>query len=250
MQPVPKPFPSKITEPAAVEQDLSIVLRGLQENAERWTRLEEQIKSISADDDLEVVKAQLCAEVAAARAATLQEPKKITALLMDGLSKRDVAGIETGTQDSPLGLDPLTGLPVRAYAESELSRAQVESADCYLALFIVKRLSLINAKFGYSRGDQVLLKIITQLAQSLPEFKSLFRWSPCAFLAIAPPNISYKELRSKVHAIEITRMTPVLEWEGRSAMVPVTLDCRILSLKDFAMLSDLFLRLDTLAADV
>jgi GGDEF domain-containing protein len=145
--------------------------------------------------------------------------------------------------------DQLTGLPARAYAEAELARAHGQSPDCYLALFIVKRLALINAKFGYSRGDQVLLKVVVHLAQSLPEFNNLFRWAPCAFLTMAPLNTSYKDLRAKIQIIELTRMTPTLEWEGRSAMVPVVIDCRIVSVKDFGTPSDLFLRLDTLATD-
>lgn len=231
MQSTAKPLPPKSNEPVMLEDD-------------RWNRIEEKIKAISVDDDLEQLKARLCSEIAAARAEGRQERRKIAALL-----ELDLPGGETGSQESGYTLDPLTGLPARAYAEAELSRIHAEPEERHVALFLVKRLALINAKFGYSRGDQVLMKVVTNLAQSLPEFKSLFRWAPCAFLVVTPPGLAFKELRSKVHVIEITRMTPVLEWEGRSAMVPVTLDCRILSLKDFETPSDLFLRLDTLAAD-
>jgi hypothetical protein len=66
---------------------------------------------------------------------------------------------------------------------------------------------------------------------------------------VAPPNVVYKELQGKVQMIELTRLTPTLEWEGRSAMVPVVIDCRIVSVRDFGTPSDLFPRLDTLAAD-
>jgi hypothetical protein len=52
-----------------------------------------------------------------------------------------------------------------------------------------------------------------------------------------------------VQLIELARLTPTLEWEGRSAMVAVVIDCRMVSAKDFGTPSDLFLRLDTLAAD-
>ncbi len=145
--------------------------------------------------------------------------------------------------------DQLTGLPSRAYAEAELVRAHGQPEDYYLALFMVKRLALINAKFGFSRGDQVLLKVVVHLAQAMSDFNNLFRWAPCAFLTLAPPSTSFKELRGKVQLVELTRMTPTLEWEGRSAMVPIAIDCRILSVKDFGTPSDLFLRLDTLAAD-
>jgi GGDEF domain-containing protein len=212
--------------------------------AERWATVEEQIKAISTTDDLETVKALLTTQIASARAEALQ-----AATNLESPSSGHVLGDGSATGPAGLTTDPLTGLPTRAYAEAELARALAEPADCFLALFVVKRLALINAKFGYSRGDQVLLKVVVHLAQSLPEYKKLFRWAPCAFLTVAPPKTSYKEFRSKIQIIELTRLTPTLEWEGRSAMVPVVLDCRIVSVKDFGALSDLFLRLDTLAAD-
>jgi GGDEF domain-containing protein len=227
-------------------------LPGMQGNAERWNRVEEQIKTLSTDDDLEVVKARLCADVAVARAEALQERQKIGTLFSGMLGKLETPA-EQNEAPQPDGsvnkVDALTGLPARASAESELTRVQGQTADCYLALFVVKRLALINAKFGYSRGDEVLLKVVVHLAQLLPNFNNLFRWAPCAFLTVAPPNISYKDLRSKVQTIELARLTPTLEWEGRSAMVPVVMDCRIISVKDFGTPSDLFLRLDTLASD-
>jgi GGDEF domain-containing protein len=211
---------------------------GLTLAVERWNSVEEQIKAISSPADLEAAKVRLLEQIASARTEIL------------GVAGHPGRTIEPSrTLPSVHVVDPLTGWASRSYAELELGRALGQSDDCFLALFIVKRLALINAKFGYSRGDQVLLKVVVHLGQSLPGFDKLFRWSPCAFLAVAPPATSYKDLRAKVQIIELTRLTPTLEWEGRSAMVPVVIDCRIISAKDFGTASDLFLRLDTLAAD-
>ena len=216
---------------------------GLSQTVERWNSVEEQIKAISSQEDLEAAKMRLLEQITSARTEVLE-------VVGNPDSQASGGAIEPSrTSASMPVVDPLTGLASRAYAEFELGRALGQSDDCFLALFIVKRLALINAKFGYSRGDQVLLKVVLHLGQSLPGFDKLFRWSPCAFLAVAPPPTSYKELRAKVQVVELTRLTPTLEWEGRSAMVPVVIDCRIISVKDFGTASDLFLRLDTLAAD-
>jgi GGDEF domain-containing protein len=243
----------RISDAAASELANAVkALPGLQGNVERWNRVEQLIKAISSRDDLEVTKARLCADVAIARAEALQERQKITTLFSGALTKLEMPAAADATLragDSGTRLDQLTGLPTRPYAEAELTRWHGEESDCYVTLFVVKRLALINAKFGYSRGDQVLLKVVMHLAQCLPDFKHLFRWAPCAFLTLAPPNLTYKELRSKIQMIELARLAPTLEWEGRSAMVPVAMDCRILSVKDFTTPADLFLRLDTLAAD-
>lgn len=228
-------------------------LPGLQGNVERWNRVEQQIKAISSREDLEVTKARLCADVAVARAEALQERQKISTLFSGALAKMEVPapGTDATVQEEESGTKPdqLTGLPTRSYAEAELTRLHGEEAEGYVTLFVVKRLALINAKFGYARGDQVLMKVVMHLAQALPDFRHFFRWAPCAFLTLAPPELTYKELRSKIQMIELARLAPTLEWEGRSAMVPVAMDCRILSVKDFTAPPDLFLRLDSLAAD-
>lgn len=256
------------SEIAAATTQLSDVMKALpsaQSFEERLSVIEQQIESMSPET-LDNSKARLRANIAAARTESVAERQKISELLSGTASKLEAsssegagesaagqpgsltgeAGYAGGTAYAP---DPLTGLPARAYAEIELSRALNESDDRYAALFIVKRLALINAKFGYKRGDQVLLKVVTHLTQSLPEFNKLFRWAPCAFLTLAPPKTTYKEMRAKLQIVELTRLAPTLEWEGRSAMIPVALDCRVISIKDFGNPSDLFLRLDSLATD-
>ncbi len=233
-------------------------LPNIQGNVERWSLLDEQIKVLSSRDDLAAAKSRLRAAISVARAEALRERETVNDLVSGIIDKLNGASNQGSNEAAskitppltPLYTpDPLTGLPSRAYAEAELAGAHSQSRDCHLVIFVVKRLALINAKFGYSRGDQVLLKVVSHLAQSLPDFNSLFRWSPCAFLAVAPPNVSYKELRSKVQTIELAQLTATLEWDGRSAIVPVVINCRIVSIKDFGTLSDLFLRLDTLASD-
>jgi GGDEF domain-containing protein len=228
MQPVPESPPEKTAS------------SGAQRLTEWLRKLEEQIRALSADG-LEAAKARLFENIAAARSEAIE--------LAEQPPPRQVENApEPESVAAPLP-DPLTGLPGRIYAEIELARLVGEPEDCYVALFVVKRVALINAKFGYARGDQVLLRVVAHLAQSLPDFNNLFRWAPCAFLTIAPPKTTYKEIRAKIQPIELTRLTPTLEWEGRSAMVPVAIDCRIISAKDFGTPAELFLRLDTLATD-
>lgn len=240
---------SRLVNAASELNAATEALPGLQKSADRWDRLQEQVKAISLEDDLQAVKDELCCEIANARAEAFAEREKIGQLFANITRQLDLGSVEDAGPVCSSTTDQLTGLPLRAYAEGELNRVHAGPGECYLAMFIMKRLALINAKFGYSRGDQVLLKVVSHLAHLLPEFRTMFRWSPCAFLTIAPATMSYKDLRSKIQVIENTRLAPLLEWEGRSAMVPVGLDCRIVSVKDFENISDLFLRLDRLAAD-
>ncbi len=217
----------------------------------RLASLEEEIASLSSSEDLASIKTRLRAGIVMARAEVLQERQKISDLLTTAIAKLAEPADSEAQAASPAPLrDQLTGLPARPYAEAELIRAYQEAGDCFLAIFVVKRLALINAKFGFARGDQVLLKVVAHLAQSLPDYNTFFRWAPCAFVTMAPPGTAFRELRSKVQLIELTRITPTLEWEGHNAMVPVALDCRVVSVKDFSNIPELFLRLDTYASDV
>jgi len=243
---------------AKAASDLTAAAKGLAllpGPADRLTLLEHQIAAISGEDDLVSIKARLISEVATARAEVLQERQKISDLISGTLTRLGTPPEESGSDLVPaIGSiylpDALTGLPTRAYAEAKLILAHGLAADCYLAIFVIKRLALINTKFGFARGDQVLLKVVVHLAQALPEFNSFFRWTPCSFITMAPPGMSFAQMRSKIQVVELTRITPTLEWEGHSAMVPVALDCRVISLRDFTTPAELFLRLDTLATDV
>ncbi len=251
------PLPAASTEIAGLEiTDLKDALQELQSTTDLWDRLAQQIKSVSEEGDLDAAKAGLAATVVAARAKSVEQHRKLGSLLSNILNKLyatpNVAGAAPGFEGQPESgpkTDPLTGLLTRPSAETDLTRTCGEPADCFLAMFVVKRVALINARFGYARGDQVLLKVVLHLMQLLPNFNGLYRWAPCAFLGIPPANTSNKEMRSRIQTIELARLTATLEWEGRSAMVPVAMDCRIVSVKDFPTPSELFLRLDTLAAD-
>lgn len=140
--------------------------------------------------------------------------------------------------------DSLTGLPGRAQAEAELEMAHELAQECHVALFAVRRLDLINAKFGYLRGDQVLMKVVQYLAETVPNSQGLFRWTPCSFLLIAPGG-SHDELRRRVQAILLHRITPMLEWEGHSALVPIMLEGHMQSVHDSPNFDSLRDTLDT-----
>ena len=154
------------------------------------------------------------------------------------------AGPGSGRTSPP---DTVTGLPGRSHAEVELAKIHAEPRERLLALFAVKRLDVINAKFGYLRGDQVLLRIVQHLAQSIPDSNTLFRWTPCSFLMIISPAGSGEEVRKRVQMISADRITMTLEWEGRTALVPVTVEGHVQSPRESASLDSLRQALDGLA---
>jgi GGDEF domain-containing protein len=230
-------------------------LPGMRASAGRLGWVKEKIRALSPETNLGRAKAQVRTDLAAAQGELLQERQKIS---------EPCAGVEEKMDPSPSNIsaptfqpveivyppDPVTGLHARCFAEDKLARAHAHASDCNLVLFVVKSIALIKTRFGSSQGDQVLLKVVQFLKQSLPEFENLFRWSSCALVVLAPPDETYRALRLKVQMIENTRLSPTIKWEGTSAMVPVTIDCEIIRLKDFESPYKLFSRLDMLESQV
>lgn len=212
-------------------------LPDIQQFSSRISTLEKQVEAASSASDVQACKARLRECLALARGELLTQKQTVSDLISGAIERmRASESRNCATPRQPMGSvfspDPLTGLPGRAYAEAELARIHAQWPDCQMAIFIVRRLHLINAKFGFSRGDQVLLRVVQHLAQALPDYNNLFRWTPCSFLIITSPAVSHEEVRRQVQQIELQRITLELEWEGRSALVPIGLDCRVLSFRE------------------
>ena len=245
------------SELARLASDLSAgnaELQDLQKTGERLRGIEERIGRISTPEDVKRLKSEVIADISSARDGIGKLERQVGSFVSGAVDRlRACQGHIDGERSlgspSLYATDPLTGLPGRAYAQNELARTHAQHPDCLIAFFVVKRLSLINAKFGFSRGDQVLLKVVQSLAQMMPDYNNLCRWSPCSFLIITAPSVTPAELRGHVHDIELLRMTPTLEWEGHSALVPIAMDCRAMSLREFGSPDVLFRKLDVIASN-
>ena len=227
-------------------------LPDVQRSSERLQLLEEQLATVSTSGDLKVCKARIQEFLALAQLEVLKPKQQISDLIsatigrMRKCQEELVGRSATPSSNSP---DPLTGLPGRAYAEAELARLHAQYPDCNVAIFAVKRLHLLTAKFGFSQSDKVLLRFVQHLAQAMPDLNGLSRWASSAFLVISPASVPYSELRMKIQAIELQRITSTLEWSGRSALVPIAFSSRVVSLKEYASPDDVFRVLDTVVSE-
>jgi GGDEF domain-containing protein len=222
---------------SVLEREISLAIDTGELRGAHTDRLKQIVAQIRRE--LLNVRARLTHLMCSVRTRAQQVPMDITPSPQPGNSVKKPASVEHAYQP-----DSLTGLPGRAQAEAELAMAHELAQECHVALFAVKRLDLINAKFGYLRGDQVLMKVVQYLAETVPNSQGLFRWTPCSFLLIAPA-VSHDELRRRVQAISLHRITPMLEWEGHSALVPITLEGHMQSVHDSPTLDSLRETLDT-----
>jgi len=241
-----------------VVSDLTRAMASLPEvhkSFELLSALYAQIEAASTASDLDQIKAGMAAGMALAQTEALKQKQQISDVISGTISRMRAsqgreASCPPSNGEARYSADPLTGLPGRSYAEAELAKVLMQFPTCQIAAFVVKRLQVINAKFGFRRGDEVLLSVVQYLAQALPDFNSLLRWTPCSFVTIAAPAMIYQEVRRKVQLIDLHRITVTLEWEGRSALVPINLTSQVLSLKEFTSPDQLFQKLDSYAVDL
>jgi GGDEF domain-containing protein len=228
-------------------------LPDIQQAFDRISALAKQVDTSNSSGDLKLVKVRLSQCLRLTQHEVLQQRQQISDLISGTIGR--IRAFQEGTTSptapdkSLFVADPLTGLPGRAYAEAELVRTHGQFPDCNASLFVVKRLHLIQTKFGFSRGEQVLLNTVQQVAQTIPDFNNLYRWTPASFLAITSPAITYQDVRKKAQLLELLRITQTLEWEGHTALVPVNLGCRAYALKEYDSSDSLLQELDAFASE-
>ncbi len=117
--------------------------------------------------------------------------------------------------------DPLTGLIERAGAEVALASAVKEGQPVYAAVFVADRLDMINARFGRSVGDDLLLFFSHHIAHGLKEADRLYRWTGPAILAILHRETSVASVREDINALFARRLTLNVTSENRSVLLAV-----------------------------
>lgn len=103
--------------------------------------------------------------------------------------------------------DSVTGLPSRdAFAESVLGLPPPRTR-MYVAVFYFQRLEYINARYGYSIGDEVLMFCAQLLATKiLGPTEQLFRWRGPSFCALIERKGTLADVRKDIRSRLGTRV--------------------------------------------
>lgn len=142
---------------------------------------------------------------------------------------------------SVCGDDPVSGLPARHQAEEALAvLANSGNPDQFAVLFVVHRVQLVNTKYGYAVGDNIIRSFLRHLMQEFCAVDDLFRWSGPAFLAVTHRLDGLQALRSEVARITSHRMEENIAVGSRNALLGVTasaLTVQLIQEKDTAGLT-------------
>ena len=150
---------------------------------ENLRRIEQQVLHASSAKSLAECRSELNECLATLREESKrqqQNTSQMVSRLHSELNHNNNATTRNQTE-----IDPVTGLPSRPDAESMLaSQYGGNHTNTFAVVFSVHRINLINTKYGYAAGDQIMRGFLNHLRGCLTIVDDLFRWSGPAFLAI------------------------------------------------------------------
>jgi GGDEF domain-containing protein len=93
---------------------------------------------------------------------------------------------------------------------------------------VVNRVQAVNARFGYSIGDQVLAAAAQQFREGLAAHDKIFRWQGPALLAVLNRNQEIDSIRSEVRRFAEKKKEKTFLIGSRSVLLPISTSWTVL----------------------
>jgi GGDEF domain-containing protein len=117
--------------------------------------------------------------------------------------------------------DQITGLSTLKGAEARI-KAVSATGNGYVIVYFLKNVDVVNRRFGFSAGDDVLRRFAGYLAQSLQAKDQLFRWRGPCFVVVADRFAPLDTIRSEAYKIGVRGPEVEVESEGKSMLIRLT----------------------------
>jgi GGDEF domain-containing protein len=230
---------------AAVVRTVSNVCSASDECATRLDQIEEQMEETSGLEGVRVLRYRLEECLQTLRNETRREREELSQTL--ARLQKQVAAAQAGDGEDALSspeIDKVSGLEMRESAERAMAMAVERGGVAYAALFVVDRLHLINAQFGYATGDRILREFCEHLRSSLLPEDQLFRWTGPAFLAVIRRSEAPTEVEADVQRIAGGQLEAAVQIGNGCVRLPIVRNSLLLPLPEGSTLADLSRRLD------
>ncbi len=211
--------------------------------------MERELEQASQIDDIRLLRGRLisCLDIVREETVRLQSESQARSNEVRQQIDRPVR-----VSEPPLGfssMDSVTGLPSRRAAERAISEALAFGSTHAVAVFVVKRLSAINAKYGRAVGDEAMLRVANHFAQHLSAATFLYRWSGPALVALIQAHINPGDIKRSWAKAAATRHEMSMEAKQRSIFVLVETSMSFQLVTKTTSPDDLFSRLDQYVAE-
>jgi GGDEF domain-containing protein len=213
---------------------------------QRLSEIEDQIEDACNIDAVRVMRFRLTEYLQQLRDQTLHQREKMAESLAQLREQLEIAqGLKSAkAADVPAAVDTLTGLEARGGAERAFAAAIDSRLHAYAALFVVDRLHVINARFGYSTGDQMLRAVCDHLASCLSPGDRLFRWTGPALLALMERVERVSEVQEEINHIGSSPLKVAVQIGNGSVLLPIPTLSLLMPLTEFEALPALARRID------
>ncbi len=229
---------------ATAARTVSLICSASDECVARLDEIEDQIEETSEIEGVRVLRFRLEECLQTLRDQTRHQREDLAQLLAK--LQRQVGAAEAGdVLDGALlapEIDKVSGLQEREEAEQAIVAAIERGRLAYAALFVVDRLHLINAQFGYATGDRILREFCEHLRSSLLPKDRLFRWTGPAFLAVIERSEEPAELEADIQRIAGSRLEAAVQIGNGCVRLPIVRTALLLPLA--GTLAELTSRID------
>ena len=213
---------------------------------ERLGEIEDQIEDACNIEAVRVMRFRLTEYLQQLRDQTLHQREKMTSALEQLSEQLEIAqGVKSAKPANvPPAADGLTGLQARGGAERALSRALESRSPAYAALFVVDQLHLINARYGYSTGDEMLRQVCGHLKSRMSPGDRLFRWTGPAFVALMERVESTADIQQEINRMGLAQLKVTVQIGNGSVLFPISTLPLLVPLAGVKTLPELTRRLD------
>ena len=211
--------------------------------------MERELEQASEIDDIRILRTRLMTCLDVVREETIRMQAESQTRSQEVRQQIDSAAkvLEPPTR---LGsMDNVTGLPARRTAETAIREVVSQGSEQAISVFVVSRLSAINAKYGRAVGDEVMLRVANHFAQHLSSATFLYRWSGPALVALIHVENNSEEIRRSWTKAAAVKQEISLEANQRSVFVMVETAMSFQLVGKQITPDELFMKLDKFVAE-
>jgi len=163
-------------------------------------------------------------KVTAAEVAAMQPPPSAFSRSDAALDGDIPAALLPLAPPGDTGVDKVTGLPSRPIAEALLTACREQNRCAYAAVFVLERFALINARYGYAIGDELLAYLAEEMAHVFSRAEGMFRWCGPAVVGVMERKEPAADVRNEISRIITSRkLSKTAQSHGRTVLLPVAL---------------------------
>ena len=182
--------------------------------------VEKALEQAQVVEDIHVVKAQL-GEVLKSVRVEAQRQKQDGKAALETV-QHELAKSQHRLISAAQDLDPVTGLPGKVEAGSQLQEAVSSPEPKFLLLAVVNRLQPVIARFGDAIGDQVLAVAAEHVLTALPSGDKLYRWEGPVLMAVLNRTAAIESVRAEVRRFAEKKLEKSFLTGSRSVVLPIS----------------------------